>query len=43
MNYREVFISRIRNNSSKNKYTRKSLSALNLKDLKRLSEKLSSK
>ena len=43
MNYREVFISRIRKNSSKSKYTRKSLSSLNLKELKTLPERLSSK
>lgn len=41
MNYREIFISRIRQAVKDREYSRKSLSNLSLLELKELSEKLS--
>lgn len=43
MDYREVFISRIKQAASSDKYNRRYLSELNFEELKKLSEELSSK
>ena len=43
MNYREEFISKIKQATNNNMYSRRSLSKLSLFELKELSEKLSTK